>query len=58
MPSGSSDADAGDSVVSYTFDFGDGSSPVTQSSPTIQHTYTSNGDYNATLKVADSHNKT
>ncbi len=55
--SGSSDADAGDSVVSYTFDFGDGSSPVTQGSPTIQHTYTSNGDYNATLKVTDSHNK-
>ena len=52
--SGSSDADAGDTVVSYTFDFGDGSAPVTQASPTISHTYTSNGDFGATLKVHDS----
>ncbi|WP_042428797.1 PKD domain-containing protein, partial [Streptacidiphilus anmyonensis] len=27
-------------VASYTFDFGDGSEPVTTSSPTAQHTYT------------------
>jgi hypothetical protein len=40
--SGSSDPDVadGDAVASYTFDFGDGSSPVTQSSPTLTHTYT------------------
>jgi len=37
--SGSSDPDAGDSVVSYTFTFGDGASK-TQSTPTIAHTYT------------------
>jgi PKD repeat protein len=55
--SGSSDADAGDSVVSYTFDFGDGSPVTTQSSPTVSHTYTQNGQYAATLKVTDSHGK-
>jgi hypothetical protein len=55
--SGSSDADAGDTVASYTFDFGDGSAPVTQSTPTISHTYTTNGDFGATLKVTDSRGK-
>ena len=49
--SGSSDADG--SVVSYTFSFGDGSADVTQSSPTIQHTYNNAGDYFATLTVKD-----
>jgi hypothetical protein len=56
--SGSSDPDAGDSVASYTFDFGDGSAPVTQSSPTITHTYANAGDFLAKLTVADSHGKT
>jgi len=55
--SGSSDSDAGDTVASYTFDFGDGSAPVTQASPTISHTYTTNGDFGATLKVTDSRGK-
>jgi hypothetical protein len=55
--SGSSDPDSGDTVASYTFDFGDGSAPVTQSTPTISHTYTSNGDFGATLKVSDSRGK-
>ena len=55
--SGSSDPDAGDTVASFTFDFGDGSAPVTQSSPLISHTYTSNGDFGATLKVTDSRGK-
>ncbi|HWY40853.1 MAG TPA: PKD domain-containing protein [Chthoniobacterales bacterium] len=53
--SGSSDSD--DTVASYTFDFGDGSAPVTQSSPTISHTYTTNGDFGASLKVTDSRGK-
>jgi PKD repeat protein len=39
--SASSDPDSGDSVQSYTFSFGDGSSSVTQSTPTISHTYSS-----------------
>ncbi len=54
--SGSSDPDAGDSVSSYTFDFGDGSTPVTQAGPTIDHTYTSNGNFAARLTVKDTHN--
>ncbi len=52
--SGSSDPDASDSVASYTFTFGDGTAPVTQASPTIVHTYTSNGNFTATLSVTDS----
>ena len=53
----SSDQDAGDYVAAYTFNFGDGTAPVTQGAPTIAHTYTapSNGKYFATLKVQDSH---
>ncbi len=53
--SGSSDPDMGDMVTSYTFDFGDGSAPVTQASPTISHTYISNGNFRATVRVTDSH---
>lgn len=50
--SNSSDPDAGDAIASYTFDFGD-SYYVTQSSPTISHTYTANGVYSAKLYVTD-----
>ena len=52
---GSTDPDAGDSIASYTFDFGDKSAPVTQSSPTISHTYNAPGVYTAQLTVTDSH---
>jgi hypothetical protein len=55
--SGSSDSDPGDSVASYTFDFGDGTPPVTQSTPTIIHTYTNAGDFRAMLTVSDTHGK-
>ena len=41
----------GDAITSYTFDFGDGTAPVTQSSPTTIHTYSSGGSYSATLQV-------
>ena len=51
--SGSYDPD-GDSVSQYAFDFGDGSTPVTQSSPVISHTYPQSGGYEATLTVTDS----
>ena len=54
--SGSSDPDPGDRVASYTFNFGDGSAPVTQSGPTISHVYTSKsgaGGFFATLTVND-----
>jgi PKD repeat protein len=53
--SGSVDPDAGDSIASYTFSFGDGSADVTQSSPTISHTYKHGGAFFVTLTVKDSH---
>jgi hypothetical protein len=53
--SGSKDADAGDSVASYTFNFGDGTTPVTQSSPTVSHTYEIAGHYQPSLTVTDGH---
>jgi PKD repeat protein len=55
--SGSSDPDAGDSVASYTLDFGDGSAPATQSTPLFTHIYTRSGDFGAQLKVTDTHGK-
>jgi hypothetical protein len=45
-----------DTIASYTFDFGDGSAPVTQSSPVITHTYAA-GVYRATVRVTDSRGK-
>lgn len=54
--SGSSDPD-GDTIAEYTFDFGDGSEPVTQASATVSHTYTAPGNYNASLTVKDSRGK-
>jgi PKD repeat protein len=56
--SGSSDADAGDAVTAYTFNFGDGSQPVTQANPLISHVYSSasgSSGFFATLTVADGH---
>ncbi len=53
--SGSYDPDAGDAIGSYTFDFGDGSTAVTQSTPTISHTYNAANNYGAHLSVKDSH---
>ena len=50
----SSDADAGDTVATYVFDFGDGSAPVTQGAAAVMHTYQTPGTYTARLKVADS----
>ena len=59
-PSGT-DADAGDTIASYTINFGDGSASVTQNCtatcPTIQHTYTTNGDFGVQVKVTDSRGK-
>jgi PKD repeat protein len=51
----SSDPDVGiDTVASYTFNFGDGSAPVTQAGPKISHTYAKAGTFAASLKVTDS----
>jgi glucose/arabinose dehydrogenase len=49
--SGSSDPQGGPLV--YTFDPGDGSTPVTTSADTIQHTYTVDGTYVASVTVED-----
>ncbi len=48
---GSSDPDTGDSVVSYLWDFGDGSAPVEGVS--VAHTFAAAGDYVVSLTVAD-----
>ncbi len=53
--SGSYDPDTGDTIASYTFDFGDGSAAVTQSTPTVSHIYNSANNYAARLSVKDSH---
>jgi hypothetical protein len=53
----SSDADSIDSIASYTFNFGDGSDDVTQTSPRIDYTYTQPGIYAAKLVVTDSRGK-
>jgi len=47
------DVNAGGSLTSYTFDFGDGSGTITQGTPTAQHTYAAAGEYRATLTVLD-----
>lgn len=49
--SGSSDPDSGDSVVSWSWNFGDGSAPVSGVSPS--HTYAEAGSYTVTLTVVD-----
>ncbi len=51
----SKDPDVGDSVASYTFNFGDGSEEETRNIPTIDHTYTHGGAFFATCRVKDSH---
>jgi hypothetical protein len=48
----------GDPISSYTFNFGDGSAPVTQASPKISYTYSKAGAYPASLKVSCSRNAT
>lgn len=50
----SSDPNPCSTIVSYTLDFGDGSAPVTQSSPSFTHIYNNFGDYPARLTVTDS----
>lgn len=53
-----SDADAGDSIASYSLDFGDGQSvqnqPVTRLPIDLSHTYQQAGNYAARLTVTDS----
>jgi PKD repeat protein len=55
--SASYDVDSIDSIASYTFNFGDGGDDVTQSSPTIGHTFNEEGEYIVRLVVNDSRGK-
>ena len=41
-------------ITSYVYDFGDGSAPVTSTSPTQQHTYTGKNTYTAEVTASDS----
>jgi len=49
---GSSSVDAGGTIVSYSWNFADGTT-VSGSSPTVSHTYPASNSYNVTLTVAD-----
>jgi hypothetical protein len=55
--SGSSDPDLCDTIASYTFDFGDGTPPETQATPTVFHDYKLLGEFSARLTVTDSRGK-
>jgi PKD repeat protein len=50
----SSDANPCTTISTYTLDFGDGTTPMTQTSPFFTHTYNNVGDYAARLTVTDS----
>jgi PKD repeat protein len=53
----SSDADTIDTIANYTFNFDDGNGDVTQSTPTITHTFNQPGEYIVRLVVTDSRGK-
>jgi glucose/arabinose dehydrogenase len=53
--SASSDPDAGDTLTSYQWDFGDGSPTQTTTTPKISYRYSTNGTYTASLRVKDNH---
>lgn len=49
---GSASVDSDGSIASYEWNFGDGS-PVAQSNSIVQHAFTSEGEYQVSLKVTD-----
>ncbi len=53
----STDPDTIDTIATYTFNFGDGTDDVVQSTPTINHTFTEPGLYDVKLVVTDSRGK-
>lgn len=55
--SGSFDYDSIDTISKYTFNFGDGSDDVNQTTPMIQHTFVDAGEYIVRLVVSDSRGK-
>jgi PKD repeat protein len=62
-PRGRCTFDAGGStddhgIASYTWDFGDGSSPVTGTSPIVTHSYSARGTYTVTLVITDTAGQT
>lgn len=44
--------------VAYTFDFGDGTAPVTSKDPVLKHSYKSPGSYPVSVSVTDKYGKT
>jgi len=44
----------GGTIVSYVWNFGDGTPEVTEADPVTTHVFTSNGTFNVTLTVVDS----
>ncbi|MFT4225559.1 PKD domain-containing protein [Micropruina sp.] len=50
---GSASSDPDGTIASYKWEFGDGSDPVTGSSPTADHTYATAGDFTIKLTVTD-----
>jgi outer membrane protein assembly factor BamB len=53
--SSSYDPDARDSIVTYTWDFGDGTPKITETDPIITHAYGIGKTYTVTLNVTDTH---
>ena len=53
----SSDPDPGDTLT-YTWDFGDLSTPIETTDPTATHAYTTAGSFTASLTVSDNHDAT
>lgn len=51
----SSENSASPENVSFTYDFGDGSAPVSTSELTISHTYTTPGAYSVTISAANTY---
>lgn len=56
--SGATSSDPDGTIVSYTFDFGDGSAPVTGTATSATHAYATAGNFPVTLTVKDNDNLT
>ena len=54
----SASTEDGGTIMNYTWDFGDGSLPVTETDPITTHVYTAFGTYNVTLTIVDSEDLT